>query len=139
MPNQDMEYGKESALSSNLFTKTGYTFSGWRLDNKDTGTKYSDRQKVGNLPAVDGDVVTMYAQWVPNEYNIRYDSNGGTGTMPNQSMTYDVSSKLDANRFTRSGYTWIGWRRDNAASGKAYRNRQEVVNLLSANGVTSTM
>lgn len=59
--------------------------------------------------------------------------------MPNQSMTYDVSSKLDANRFTRNGYTWIGWRHDNATSGKVYRNRQEVVNLLSANGGTTTM
>ena len=139
MPNQNMEYDKESALSPNLFTKTGYTFSGWRLDNKDAGTKYSDRQKVVNLTAVDGGVVTMYAQWVPNGYTVKYNSNGGTGTMPNQSMTYDVSSKLDANRFTRSGYTWIGWRRDNAASGKAYRNRQEVVNLLSANGGATTM
>ena len=139
MPNQDMEYGRESALSSNLFTKTGYTFSGWRLGNNNTGTQYSDRQKVVNLTSVDGDVVTMYAQWTPNVYTIKYNSNGGTGTMPNQSMTYDVSSKLDANRFTRSGYTWIGWRRDNATSGKAYRNRQEVVNLLSANGGTTTM
>ena len=139
MPNQDMEYGKESALSSNLFTKTGYTFSGWRFGNSNTGTQYSDRQKVVNLTAVDGDVVTMYAQWVPNGYTIKYNSNGGTGTMPNQSMTYDVSSKLDANRFTRSGYTWIGWRRDNAASGKVYRNRQEVMNLLSATGGTTTM
>ena len=139
MPNQDMEYGKESALNSNLFTKTGYTFSGWSLGNSNTGTKYSDRQKVVNLTSVDGDVVTMYAQWTPNGYTIKYNSNGGTGTMPNQPMTYDVSAKLDANRFTRSGYTWIGWRRDNAASGKAYRNRQEVVNLLSANGGTTTM
>ena len=129
MPNQDMEYGRESALNSNLFTKTGYTFSGWRLGNNNTV----------NLTSVDGDVVTMYAQWTPNRYTIKYNSNCGTGTMPNQSMTYDVSSKLDANRFTRSGYTWIGWRRDDATSGKAYRNRQEVVNLLSANGGTTTM
>ena len=139
MPNQDMEYGRESALNSNLFTKTGYTFSGWRLGNNNTGTQYSDRQRVVNLTSVEGDVVTMYAQWTPNRYTIKYNSNCGTGTMPNQSMTYDVSSKLDANRFTRSGYTWIGWRRDDATSGKAYRNRQEVVNLLSANGGTTTM
>ena len=139
MPNQDMEYGKESALSSNLFTKTGYTFSGWRLGNSNTGTKYSDRQKVVNLTVIDGDVVTMYAQWVPNGYTIKYNSNGGTGTMTDQAMTYDVSAKLDANRFTRSGYTWIGWKRDNATSGTTYRNRQEVVNLLSASGGTTTM
>lgn len=139
MPNQNMEYDTEAALSPNLFTKTGYTFSGWRLGNKDTGTKYSDRQKVTNLTAIDGDVVTMYAQWIPNGYTIKYNSNGGTGTMPNQTMTYDVSAKLDANRFTRRGYTWIGWKRDNATSGTTYRNRQEVMNLLSANGGTTTM
>ena len=139
MPNQNMEYDREAALSPNLFTKMGYTFSGWRLGNRDTGTKYSDRQKVVNLTSVDGDAVTMYAQWVPNGYTVKYNSNGGTGTMPNQTMTYDVSAKLDANRFARSGYTWIGWKRDNATSGTTYRNRQEVVNLLSADGGTTTM
>lgn len=139
MPNQHLEYGKKSNLSGNAFTRTGYSFTGWRLGNKGDGTRYSDRQEVLNLTDIDDGVLTMYAQWAPHSYTIRYDANGGKGSISDQRMTYDKADKLKANAFTRNGYTWAGWRRDDAATGAQYRNRQEVKNLLYDNGGSTTM
>ena len=139
MSNQTMTYDTSSKISKNRFERAGYSFIGWKLENKTTGTDYSDEQEVKNLTDVDGNVLTFYAQWTPNKYSIRYEPNGGTGTMPNQTMTYDISDKLSSNAFERAGYTFIGWRRDDARTGTQYRNRQEVVNLISSNGGITTM
>lgn len=81
----------------------------------------------------------MYAQWTPHSYTIRYDANGGDGSIADQQMTYDKADKLKANTFKRNGYTWAGWRRDDAATGTQYRNRQEVKNLLPDDGGSTTM
>lgn len=139
MPNQHLEYGKRSNLSGNAFTRTGYSFDGWRLGNKGDGKRYSDRQEVLNLTDIDDGVLTMYAQWTPHSYTIRYDPNGGNGSISDQRMTYDKADKLKANVFTRNGYTWAGWRRDDPATGTQYRNRQEVKNLLPDDGGSMTM
>ena len=135
-PVQQMHFDEEQALNANGFTKTGYTFAGWKLGNKNSGAPYSDKEKVVNLTDIDGATITMYAQWAPNEYTVKYDANGGTGSMDDQTMTYDIPDQLHANAFNRNGYTWSGWRRDNAKTGTAYRHRQEVVNLLTSGSTT---
>ena len=139
IPNQHLEYGKKSNLSENVFTRTGYSFAGWRLENKGNGTRYSDGQEILNLTDIDDGVLTMYAQWTPHSYTIRYDANGGKGSIADQRMTYDKADKLKANAFTRNGYTWAGWRRDDSATGAQYRNRQEVKNLLPDDGGSTTI
>ena len=53
--------------------------------------------------------VTFYAQWTPIHYTIKYDANGGTGTMADQSITYEGYTKVRPNTFTKSGYTFGGW------------------------------
>ena len=35
-------------------------------------------------------------------------ANGGSGTMANQSMTYDTSDNLTTNGFSRTGYDFDG-------------------------------
>lgn len=137
MPNEQMKYDETKALDMNTFIKTGYSFIGWR--NQNTNDAYSDSQKVNNLTDIDGGTVTLIAQWKANSYVIRYDSNGGTGTMPNQTMEYDKASPLSANEFKKEGYSFIGWKRDDKMSGKSYTNRESVINLLPDNGGTTTM
>ena len=66
MPNQSMTYGVETNLSKNTFTRLGYTFTGWKMNDKDNGTSYHDEDIVKNLTDVDGGTVTMYAQWIKN-------------------------------------------------------------------------
>ena len=138
MPNEKMQYDTAKALDRNTFTKSGYTFIGWK-DKKDETKAYTDGQKVNNLIDTDGGTVTLLAQWKANGYVIKYDSNGGTGTMADQKMEYDKADKLSANVFTRTGYTFAGWKRDDKANGKAYKNRETVINLLSESGTSTTM
>ena len=40
---------------------------------------------------------TIYAHWTVNTYSIVFDKNGGSGSMSNQSMTYDKASNLTTN------------------------------------------
>ena len=137
MSDQQMEYDKAKALNRNAFTRTGYTFTGWK--EQDAGTKHTDGETVKNLTSIDGDTVTLLAQWEPNAYTIKYNANGGTGTMGDQQMKYDTPAKLTANAYNKTGYTFTGWRQDDKATGTKYRNRETVTNLLSANGATTTM
>ena len=137
MSDQQMEYDKAKALNRNTFTRTGYTFPGWKEQN--AGTKHTDGETVKNLTSIDGDTITLLAQWEPNSYTIKYNANGGTGTMSDQRMKYDTPAKLTANAYRKTGYTFTGWRRDDKAVGTKYRNRETVTNLLSANGATTTM
>lgn len=52
------------------------------------------------------------AGWVPISavtYNIKYNSNGGTGSMSSSTVKYQNTFNLTANSFTKTGYTFSGW------------------------------
>ena len=137
MADQQMEYDKAKALDRNAFTRTGYTFTGWKEQN--AGARHTDGETVKNLTSIDGETITLLAQWEPNSYIIKYNANGGTGSMADQQMKYDTPAKLTANAYRKTGYTFTGWRQDGKTNGTKYRNRETVTNLLSANGATTTM
>ena len=42
-------------------------------------------------------------------YTVRYDANGGTGSMANTTVPYGVATALRRNSFTRAGYQFDGW------------------------------
>lgn len=42
-------------------------------------------------------------------YTIRFNANGGSGTMSDQSFQFGVSKNLSKNTFTRQGYVFAGW------------------------------
>ena len=44
-----------------------------------------------------------------NMYVISFDANGGTGTMPDQIFKYGTNKALSPNKFTREGYSFLGW------------------------------
>ncbi len=51
-------------------------------------------------------------------YAATFNSNGGSGTMPNQ--TAGVPTNLATNTFTRTGYTFAGWNTEEDGSGTPY-------------------
>lgn len=65
----------------------------------------------GNQSSAQGKTIDaeLRAEIVNNTYTVVFNSNGGTGTMPNQTFTYGVSQKLNKNTFTKSGSTFAGW------------------------------
>jgi len=94
-------------LSTNTFTRSGYTFAGWK---DDASVAYTNAQIV---PLTATTSLAMHAQWTQNlfPYAISFDSNGGAGAMSGQTGI-GASVKLSANTFTRTGYAFTGWKDD---------------------------
>ena len=111
---------------------TGYTFAGWHSG----ATKISDNLSITVNPTGD---VTYYAYYKANQYTVKFDSNEGTGTMSDQSYTYDIEQALTANAFTRTGYTFEGWNTQADGTGTSYTDKQSVSNLSSTDGATITL
>ncbi|MDU3180553.1 MAG: InlB B-repeat-containing protein [Lachnospiraceae bacterium] len=66
-------YDVAANLTPNGYEKTGYTFMGWNTEPNGTGTSYKDEQSVKNLTSVNGDTITLYAQWKINMYTNNID------------------------------------------------------------------
>lgn len=127
------EYDVAKALTANAFSKTGYTFAYWATSS--SGSKaYSDGQSVKNLKSTQGDILNLYAIWSAITYYVRFNANGGSGSMGNQQFTYDVAAKLSANAFSRTGYLFASWQGSVAGATMVFANAQEVVNLASESG-----
>ena len=66
-------------------------------------------------------------------YSVKFNANGGTGTMANESFTYGTAKELTANAFKRTGYTFQGWA-TSASGEKVYNDKQSVSNLTQTSG-----
>ena len=79
--------------------------------------------------------MTIKAQWTANQYTVKFDANGGEGTMEATSFTYDAEQKLTKNSFTRAGYNFTGWKLGTAS----YGDEATVKNLTAEVGATVTL
>lgn len=118
-----MQLTQVDPATHNGLARDGYVFTGW---NKDPSKP------------VEEDVVYT-AQYRPAVYKIRFDANGGTGAMSEQSHTYDRRQTLTANAFTREGYRFTGWNTRGDGKGKAFTDKQAVSNLLTHDGATGVL
>lgn len=99
-------------------TKTGYVFAGW-------SPAFPATMPLGGA--------TLTAQWTPIAYAVKFNANGGDGSMANQSFVYGTAQALASNAFTRARYAFAGWA--TSASGAAvYANGQSVQNLSATAG-----
>lgn len=132
-----MTYDVAKTLTNNGFAKTGYTFQGWATSASGS-VSHSNQASVKNLTATDGATVTLYAVWKANTYTIKFDSNGGSGTMSDLSMTYDIAKTLTANTFIRTGYTFKGWATSSTGS-VVHADKKSVNNLVTSNNGSITL
>ena len=96
------------AISTTAPTRAGYTFEGW-FDDATNGTQYYTAAGASAKNYDKTANTTLYAHWTANTYTISFNSNSGTGTMANESMTYDIEKALTKNAFAKAGYTFAGW------------------------------
>ncbi len=108
--------------------RTGHSFLGWSTDAT-AGTLVSPTDPV---PASG---IQLKAAWTPNTYTVKFNANGGSGTMPDQTFTYGVAQALMTNAFTHTGYTFSGWA-TSASGPKVYSDKQSVSNLTATPGAT---
>jgi len=134
MTNQVHVYDEQKVLDGNLFSRTGYAFSGWAR-SVDGQVEYADRAEVVNLAEVSNEVVRLYAVWSGAGYNVRFDSNGGIGVMENQTIQISATQNLHTNAFVFSGREFLGWATVSAGA-VVYRDGEAVCGLSSVNGTT---
>ncbi len=131
-----VEYYKGEVITINSPIKAYADFAGWFTDKKCTkrfnGIKASTQ---GNL--------TLYAKWTPYKYSISYDANGGSGSMEKQACNYGTEYTLRANKFTRRGYTFMGWNTIKNPTeenpGVVYSDKQAISNLTEVNDESLTL
>ena len=129
-------YGQSVTLPTNAFSKPGCAFQHW----KQGALEYADGATVSNLTTTAGATVTLVAAW-DGPFWIKFDANGGSGTMDVQRFEQGEPQALSENLFTRAGYGFSGWATNEVAAAAlkvTYTNRQVVVDIAEV-GSTNTI
>ena len=117
-----MQLTQVDPVTHRSLARDGYVFTGWSKD----------------ISNVTGDM-TVQAQYKPVRYTVNYDANGGTGSMPTSTLTYDRPRALPAIGFTKAGYSFAGWNTQKDGSGKTFTDKQIVGNLLTHENAVGTL
>ena len=81
---------------------------GWAVA-ADGSVVYPDGGSLGSVAAIENGVINLYAVWRGDSYAVRFDSNGGIGSMDNATFEMDEQRALPACTFTRDGFDFAGW------------------------------
>ena len=104
-------YDTVSKLTANGFARAGYTFTGWNTKADGSGTAYNDKASISNPTTVDGQTITLYAQWrlnpvtvsVPRSLILNQDGDGSfVIKADNETGTVTVNADNTIN-FTQKG------------------------------------
>ena len=66
-------------------------------------------------------------------YTVVFDGNGGSGSMPDQEISRNESTRLSTNMFSRTQYYFVGWNTSADGDNILYYDRQKVYNLAENN------
>ena len=113
-----------SAASSMSFSKSNNSFAGWNTAADGSGTTYIDADFI-NITST----LYLYAQWSPIYiYTVNLNpGTGGTGTQMTAMSGTAATVKLNANTYSRTGYTFNGWNTaENGTGSSSYTNQGTV-------------
>lgn len=123
--------GQQFTIPSSGFVRDGYSFIAWNTMSDGSGISYVP----GNVIQINANL-TLYAQWRANggqgggtqesTYTVRYNANGGSGSMPQQEVTDASTIILRSCQFVREGYMFVGWNTAADGSGASYSAGDEV-------------
>ncbi len=125
-----VHYGEKTPLRKNSFTRIGYHFGGWMAERESDGKRigyrlgskkqewlnpkqiyhdfyYRDEQKVATTVRFGG--VKLKAMWIADRYELEFDSDGGEGYIPSQTVGYDDLHILPECTFIKDGYVFDGY------------------------------
>lgn len=110
---QDIEYSPAGAAVEAVEApeKKGYTFTDWMI--ADTDYSVTDAISASFLQTkADGDTIILNPVFTANRMYIKYNANGGEGTMEADEYTVENAQdtlELKDSTFTRDGYKFVGW------------------------------
>lgn len=129
MSPDSVKYNENYTAKDNEYSNAGYQFVGWNTDPNGNGDSWVPG--VSKLFTYKKDI-TLYAQWEKidyGSYNVRYNSNGGMGYMPNSTYKINEYGYLRENTFVRSDYKFLGWSTDSSAENPTYYDMSRIYNL----------
>lgn len=62
--------------------------------------------------------VDLYPEWIANTWTVKYDANGGNGSMENTTHVWNGGIKVRKNTFEKPLYTFRGWNLSRVNNGK---------------------
>ena len=62
--------------------------------------------------------VDLYPEWIANTWTVKYDANGGNGSMENTTHVWNGGIKVRKNTFEKPLYTFRGWNLSRGNNGK---------------------
>ena len=123
-------------------SKDGSEFVEWNTKPDGSGTSY----KEGDQYKMTDSSLTLYAQWKDNttasedtqkpeedttpaaaKYTVKYNGNGGDGTLNDVSAESGKEVTVLSNVFTRQGYTFTGWNTAADGSGTSYAEGDSLI------------
>jgi uncharacterized protein (TIGR02145 family)/uncharacterized repeat protein (TIGR02543 family) len=105
------------ARKPDLFSRSGYAFTGWNTAADGTGASYAG----GAHLIMNSTDMVLYAQWTRNPtYMVSYDDNGGEdGNAPDDNNNYEQGAAVQVAKkpaaLVRPGFSFAGW--NTAANG----------------------
>ena len=114
-----------TVLSGEKLSKENNTFVAWNTQSDGKGLTYN----AGDTFRISEDT-TLYAVWKerkeepePETYSVVYDSNGGTGTVTDETKykTNDKVTVKSAETIRREGFTFVEWNTKQDGTGESYR------------------
>ncbi len=133
MADEAFTWGKKKKLYACAFTKDNYVLMGWATTPKGK-VVFTDAEKVKNLTAKNGVVITLYARWAVKNYTVHFDANGGKGKMADEAFVYNKVKALRKNTFTNGSSIFVGWAKTPDATKPKFANGQKVSNLTAKGG-----
>lgn len=100
-----LEYGATKEIKAP--TRIGYRFNTWKFEGALNGSSLTPMVTDGTFTMGYSNAL-IKADWIPNEYTIIFDANGGVSTQGNKQVTYDEEYG-ELPTASREGYTFEGW------------------------------
>lgn len=136
-----------NTVKSEATAKPGYHFTGWKCetsgDRTDAKTLEVRLDQVQKLFTKNHNqrVFRFTAQFEPNSFTVKYNANGGTGTMDDQRFRYagEGDAYLNPNAFVRPGYRFLGWSETEDGKGTSYADKAKFLGVPANDGAIVTL
>ncbi len=127
--------GDFTSAATMQWTKNGSALSGQTSGTATVDERGSYKLEVTDTSSTTGSPVTIASQRtieLTAQYTVAFDKNGGFGYDHSQTKLVGTPLALDANGYTRTGYTFAGWNTEADGAGDSYADGAVLSTDLSA-------
>ena len=112
-------------------TKAGYTFIGWDTNKNSIIPQFlADQENKGvNLATGGSDTVVLYAIYIPNNYKVLFDANGGSNAPIPIDCSYGIEETIPNVIPQKDKMVFLGWDEDKNATNPKYKIGNKFKNL----------